>query len=416
VVAVLILSMLVWPEYLRFPVGLLDLSVPRCVALLLLAKAISRGRHQQISICKVDYLVFVLWIWTIVASAILNSPLTHVTETIGRGLDTVLMYLVIRYYIFSLDDLRGMVWWLGLVAVAMGFLGAVEAFTGKSPYAGMTDLRAWRWIDKENEYRLGLLRAKASTSVHIYFGLSMAMITGMLLSIHRVLPRSRFRSLAILLGYAGALSSMSSGPWLACISIFLLGFYQNRLDLIKPSLMLIALAAIGLEVASNRHFYNLIDYLALDPQTAWYRTRLLEVAFSQLHEFWLVGVGAYYPHHWGALLDGRQHIDVVNHFLIVALYGGLPAMILYILSHWYAFKRIAVLLRSAAGTPLGIAAFKLGVVLVALDIASLSVGLFGPPLLLSHVLLALIVAVTSFELPSEFAIERFEIGDHTLLR
>ena len=137
------------------------------------------------------------------------------------------------------------------------------------------------------------------------------------------------------------------------------------------------------------------------------------MAFSQLHEFWLVGTGANSPHHWGALLDGRQHIDVVNHFLIVAIYGGLPAMILYILSHRYALKRIAVLLRSAAGTPLGIAAFNLGVVLVALDIASLSVGLFGPPLLLSHVLLALIIGVTSFELPTKFAIERAEIGDHT---
>lgn len=393
-VAVLIVSMLVWPEYLRFTLGLFDSSVPRLVALLLLVKAISGGRHQQISICVVDRYVFLLWAWTMLAAVISSAPMDHLTQMIGRGLDTVLMYLVVRLYIVTFDDLKGMVSWLGLTAIAMGFLGAVEAYTGKSPYMGLTDFRTWHWIDKEASYRLGLMRAKASTSVHIYFGLAMMIVTGMLWSINGGLPRSRVRSLAMLLGFVGALSSMSSGPWLACAMMLLLGLYRYRLDLIKPSLMLMAFAAIIVEVASNRHFYNLIDYLALDSQTAWYRTRLLEVAFSRINEFWLTGVGANWPHHWGAILDGRQHIDVVNHFLIVALYGGLPAMFLYLLSHWHALKRIAIVVRSNREIPSSQVAFHLGAVLVALDISTMSVGLFGPPLLLSHMLLALIISVT----------------------
>jgi len=36
-------------------------------------------------------------------------------------------------------------------------------------------------------------------------------------------------------------------------------------------------------------FYHLIDYLTLDPETAWYRTRLLEVAISNISEYWLLG-------------------------------------------------------------------------------------------------------------------------------
>lgn len=402
-VAVLILSMLAWPEYLRFPLGIFDSSVPRLVALLLLAKAISRGQHKEISPCVVDRYVLLLWAWTMLAAIISGAPVSHFTQMIGRGLDTVLIYFVVRYYIVTFEDLKGMAWWLGLAAAIMGILGVVEAFTGKSPYTGMTDFRTWHWVDKDVEYRLGLMRAKASTSVHIFFGLAMMMLTGILWSINRALPSNRFRSLAILLGFAGALSSMSSGPWLACAMLLLFGLYRFRLDLIKPSLMLIAFAAIGLELASNRHFYNLIDYLALDAHTAWYRTRLLEVAFSRLYEFWLIGVGGEWPHHWGAILDGRQHIDVVNHFLIISLYGGIPALILYLLSHWHALKRIAILLQSTAGTPLGMAAFNLGAVLVALDISTMSVGLFGPPLLLSHVLLALIISVTGLEKSTKVA-------------
>lgn len=396
-VAVLILSMLVWPEYLRFPLGAFDSSVPRLIALLLLVKAISRGQHKAITPCVVDHYVLLLWIWTIIAAVISSSTASHLTEMIGRGLDTALMYFVVRYYIVTFEDLKGMAWWLGLAAMMMGILGAVEAVTGQSPYAGMTDFRAWHWIDKETEYRLGLMRAKASMSVHIFFGLAMVILTGILWSINRALPSNRFRSLAIIIGFAGALSSMSSGPWLACAMLVLFGLYRLRLQWIKPTLILIVFVAIGLELASNRHFYNLIDYLALDAHTAWYRTRLLEVAFSRLDEFWIIGIGAEWPHHWGMILDGRDHIDVVNHFLIVSLYGGIPALILYVLSHWHALKRIAILMQSTAATPLAMSAFNLGAVLVALDISTMSVGLFGPPLLLSHMLLALIISVTGIQ-------------------
>lgn len=400
-IGVLVFSMLVWPEYLRVPLGVFDTSVPRLVALVLIGKAVARGQQRKVSMCGVDHMVLAIWAWTVLASLIAGSPFMHVSQMIGRGLDTVLMYFVVRFYVTSIADLRGLAWWLALLAVVMGVLGAVEAVTGRSPYSGMTEFRAWSWFDKDTEVRLGLVRARASTSVHIFFGLAMMLVTGMLWSIHRGMLHSRLGWLAVLFGLVGALSSMSSGPWLACALMFAFALYRNRVHLIKPSLVLLVLASVALEVASNRHFYNLIDYLALDSHTAWYRTRLLEVAFSRLSEFWAVGVGSQWPHHWGAILDGRQHIDVVNHYLIVALYGGLPAMFLYLASHSLAISRVVQLWKDGEAKGLRLLAFHLAVVLIALDFSCLSVGLFGPPLLLSHVLLALIVAVTQLRMPSE---------------
>lgn len=394
-VGVLIFSMIVWPEYLRFPLLAFDSSIPRFLALLLLANAVFKGKFRTAAKCDVDRIVLGIWIWIFVAAVVTGAPFEHISQMIGRGLDTVLMYFVVRAYIQSADDFKQMAWWLALAILVMAPLGIGEAVTGKSPYSGMTDMRGWHWIEKDNEYRLGLLRARASTSVHIYFGLAMMLITGIYWSAYNGLQQSRLGKLIILLGVLGALSSMSSGPWLACALMFALGLYRYRPDLIKPSLWMLLLASLVLELASNRHFYNLIDYLALDSHTAWYRTKLMEVAFSRLEEFWFLGVGANWPHHWGALLDGRQHIDVVNQFLIVALYGGLPAAYLYILSHWRAIAKV-VRLWKAPGKNEKVLAFHLAAMLVALDISSLSVGLFGPPLLLSHILLALIVSVTQF--------------------
>lgn len=400
-IGVLVASMLIWPEFLRIPLGLFEASVPRLVALMLVARAIVQGSHRNVSGCNVDRIVLAIWAWTVLASIFAGSPFSHVSQMIGRGFDTVLMYFVIRFYITSAENLKELARWLILVAVVMGVLGVIETTTTRSPYSGMDAFRAWSWISKEDQFRSGFLRAKGSTSIHIYFGMAMMLVTGMLLSINKGLLQQRFGSWGILLGFLGALSSMSSGPWLACAIMLTFGLYQYRPDLIRPSLVLILLMSIFMEILSNRHFYNLIDYLALDPHTAWYRTRLMEVAATHVSEFWIVGVGAQWPHHWGAILDGRDHIDVVNNFLIVALYGGLPAMVLFLASHAFAISRVTALWRSRKGGDLRRVAFSLAVVLVALDLSSLSVGLFGPPLLLSNMLLGLIVAVTGMQCAPE---------------
>lgn len=393
-IGVLIASMLVWPEYLRIPLGLFEASAPRFIALILIGQAVIRGKHRSITRCGVDWLVLIIWGWTVLATIFADASFSEVYPMIGRGLDTLLMYFVARLYVTSDVDLRALARWLIFVAMVMGALGVIEAITAQSPYSGMTAFREWHWFEKGDEFRLGFKRAITSTSVHIYFGMSMIVVTGMLWSINKGLSLQRLGSLGILMGIFGVLSSMSSGPWLGLAIMFALGLYQSRPGLIRSSIVFVIFSALFLEIVSNRHFYNLIDYLALDSSNAWYRTRLIEVAASHLSEFWLFGVGAKWPHHWGAILDGRLHIDVVNNFLIVALYGGLPAMLLYVVSHYLAISYVITFWKSGEASSLRNIAFSLACVLLALDFASMSVGLYGPPLLLSHVLLALIVAVT----------------------
>lgn len=393
-IGVLIASMLVWPEYLRISLGLFEVSAPRFIALILIGQATFRGKHRLITGCGVDWLVFMIWGWTVLATIFADATFSQVYPMIGRGLDTALMYFVVRLYVTSDVDLRALARWLIFVAVIMGTLGAIEAITAQSPYSGMSAFRGWSWIEKGDEFRLGFKRALTSTSVHIYFGMAMVVVTGMLWSIKKGLSLQRLGSWGILLGIFGVLSSMSSGPWLGLAIMLALGLYQYRPGLIRPSIAFVVLSALLLEIASNRHFYNLIDYLALDPSNAWYRTRLIEIAASHLSDFWLFGVGTKWPHYWGAILDGRDHIDVVNNFLIVALYGGLPAMFLYVASHYLAISYVITIWKSGKSISLRHIAFNLACVLLALDFSSMSVGLYGPPLLLSYVLLALIVAVT----------------------
>lgn len=397
----IIAAAMIWPEFLRVPLGLIEASAPRLIALLLLGAALARRRQRAVRGCGVDRIVLILWLWTILASLLADGEFSHhVTGMIGRGLDTILMYFVVRFYVTSTEDLRKLALWLAFVAVVMGVLGIVETTTTRTPYEGMEAFRTWSWIDKEDQFRYGFLRAKGSMDVHIYFGMAMMLLTGMLWSINKGFPAGSIGRWSILLAVLGTLSSMSSGPWLGCALIFLFGLYRFKPSLIRPSLYLVGAMAVFLEAASNRHFYNLIDYLALDPHTAWYRTRLLEVAATHLSDFWLIGTGSNWPHHWGPILDGRNHVDVVNHFLIVGLYGGLPAMFLYISSHYQAVKYVSAMRKSSTDPALGLVGFCLVCVLLSLDFSSLSVGLYGPPQILSYILLALIVSVSQMDNPA----------------
>ena len=391
-IGIMVMSMLVWPDYLRFPFGFAEMSIPRLVALLLLFKAFFTGRHRKINFGEVDVLVLFIWLWTIIATVLADANFAQAHQIIGRGLDTVLIYFVTRMMVLSKEDIKGIFFWVGITALYMCFIGVYESITSFSPYKHLVDFRTWHWIDKEDSYRLGFLRARASTSVHIYFGMSMMLILGLLISIRGFIANHFRHRIVCLAAFLAALSSWSSGPWLACFMIFgFIGVFEKRTRLIKPSVFLVVLMGMFLEISSNRHFYNLIDYIALDSQTAWYRTKLLEAAVSQWRDFWLVGVGSNWPHNWANLVDGRDHIDVVNHFLIVALYGGLPAMLMYIASHVIAIRQNAREWRNSDDDSYKKLLFALPATLIALDISSMSVGLFGPVLPLSHILLGLMV-------------------------
>lgn len=390
---VLIISMLVWPEFLRVPVGIVQMSVPRFVAVALLIKFMSMGRRQMINFGRADALAILLWGWTIFATLMADAEMHQVTQMIGRGLDTLLMYFVARLAFVNREDVYGLFEALGFAAIVMCAAGAYEAITWTSPYHKFTDgnLRASGY----SEIRYGMLRAQASTMVSIYFGMAMMLVTGLLWSIRGYVNRPFAFKAVLTAALVAALSSLSSGPWMAVAALFGINLFFIRQNLIKPVLRLFLVLIIFVELASNRHFYSLIDHLALDAHTAWYRTRLLEIAVSQWRDYWIVGVGSNWPHHWAQLLDGRQYIDVVNNFVIIALYGGLPALFMYLSMHVIAIRRSIAAFQADEDTARRKLLFGLAATLLALDFSSMSVGLFGPALSLSFILVGMMISIAT---------------------
>lgn len=394
-VGVIVLSMLLWPEYLRVPMGIVQMSAPRAGALALVCRLLVTGGPGGFRWTVVDTLVCAGWAWDLTANLVMGAGEAQLISMVGRALDTVVVYFAARLALRGPGDVRLLAGPLALAAIAMGAAGALEAATGRSLYEGLYAYGGNPWFDKDAEYRFGFLRAKGSTSHAIYFGVAMALLVGLLWSLRAVAKSRTLVWLGCGAALVGALSSLSSGPQIALAVLFICASFTLAPWAIRPALGGLVVLCAMVETLSHRHFYQLIDYLALSSETAWYRARLIEVAVSRLPEYWLAGVGDRWPHHWGALIDTRLHVDVVNHYIIVALYGGLPSLACYVAVQAITLAGCARAASRAADTGTRRLAFGLCCTLIALMVASMSIGLFGPPLLLSSLVIGAMSSLTA---------------------
>jgi len=391
-IGIIMASMLLWPEYLRVPLGVVQMSAPRAAAMVLVIRLLSGARGKSFRWNVVDILICVGWAWDLTANVIMGAGDVQLIMMAGRILDTVMMYLAARLALRDINDFKQLITPLVLTALFMGGMGAFEAIMSRSPYDPLYAFGGNPWFDKEAEYRYGFLRARASTGHAIYFGVVMALLAGILWSL-RGMAKSK---LVVWIGCGaacvGTLSSLSSGPQIALATLLICGAFFYIPWAIRPAQIALVSLCILVEFASNRHFFQLADYIAISSETAWYRGRLMEVAAERIGEYWFAGVGDNTPNHWGMLIDTRLHVDVVNHFIIVALYGGLFSLFCYSAVLIMAIRGCARAWRSP-DRAVRTLAFGLSCTLISLMVASMSIGLFGPPLITTYLLIGSMVSV-----------------------
>ncbi len=392
-----VLATLVWPDFLRVAIAGIQMSPSRFIALALILKYRNNNRKKGDKFSTLDKLVLAEYIWGGLALIIAGADEATVKENIGRGMNTALVYFAVRYTMRDKKDLKDMIRPLLLCGIIMGGAGVYEAVTGHSPYQKLVKYNKFLWIQKDLEYRAGFLRAQASTSHPIYFGMAMFVVSGILLSLRGIAkqtPEIKKKPLFWLLGLYGAIigsfSSLSSGPILATFLLLVFNAIYFKPKIIQPIIRGTLALMLGIELLSNRHFYHLIEYLSLDKTTAYYRTRLLEVAVNQVHEYWLVGLGGVAPLHWGKLIDGRAHVDIVNNYVIVAITGGLAALYIFVKIQLLCFKKAVSFYKT--DEDLKIFGFGLASLLLSFMLGTLSVGVYSSILIFSYLVYGLIAS------------------------
>ena len=341
-------AMVLYPQYLTFPVFTVNFTICRLVIIVLLAKVfLGTDISRHFKFILLDKLVILFFACVIIAGAVTTRTLgDFLVNQAGAVFDMLLPYFAVRMIVRNRNHYLTLLKWILIIAAPLAIVGLYQCFTGNNPVGFMRQYSTWLpGFDYQPLARKGLYRANVTFSVSILYGLFFAMFGPVCAGLLYIQTRRKaFYWIGLMLMGAGIFASMSSGPMMAgMLSVLFIIFYRWR-RYYKSVLVMIIVMCLSVEIVSNRHFYDVLGSLTLDPRTAWYRSKLIDVAIFEggMSGHWLVGFGNDVEPGWCARIDGRQHTDIVNQYILVLSRYGLLGLIPFLALNVEAVRRMIV--------------------------------------------------------------------------
>ena len=376
-----IIGLLWYPAYLAVSLGTIDILVGRfVVAVLLLRCYFDDGIRRKFTWNRLDTLVTLSMV--VYVGAYLITQVNPIAQTLeGRGgflMDTWCGYLATRFIVTDRTKLISIIKCISIALVPLAILGMIESVTGWQPFAALWQYSPWfrggRFV---SEGRFGLARAVGPFSHAILFGGVFAMFLPLIYYLRY--EKGEWRSLTyVLLGIAslGALSSMSSGPWVMVIVVVFCLIMERHKQWAKPLFMLLVFSCISIGIASNRPFYHVIASWANPLGGAgWHRAKLIDLAIEHFSEWWLVGYGDKDPG-WGPQL-GMGRSDITNEYILNGVRYGILGVIALCAVLAKSFRSLISTYRRMTHPAMKSLCWAFGSLLFSVAVAWMSVSFFG---------------------------------------
>ncbi len=193
--------------------------------------------------------------------------------------------------------------------------------------------------------RDGMLRAIATTGHPIALGYLMAVGIGFYLFLQRSIKQKLARRVGLGLLIAGLLSSLSRGPWVGAVTLFIVFIATGR----KPVQRLMQLTALCLVafpliavLPGGMKVINLLPIIGTtDKGGVTYREQLLTNSIIVIQKNLLFGSATFLDTpEMQAMRQGENIIDVVNTYIGIALSQGMVGLGLFV--GFFAFVMIGV--------------------------------------------------------------------------
>jgi hypothetical protein len=359
-----LVTLLCYPDYLRFIVFGCTVSTGRLVVMALLVRCLlDEQLRREFRWTKLDTLIItadVIYI-IVLCCALGGSFVDGIKYQAGVMVDTTFAYFSVRLIINNRDVLVETIKVAAILLIIMAFLGAFEAVTTISPYKGLLKYRFYadqalgadKFKNQEVlvghglEERLGFFRAQGAHSHPIIFGAAFALFLPL---VWKMLCYTRWRSIrtpvcgAIVVGGASSVSSTSFTGLFAAIA----GLAFERLERWgKHFVVLAVLLCFFVEFYSQKyHFYYIfLDRLSIGGGAGYVRGQLIDEAWKHLPDYWLTGYGFKDPG-WGQEITGMDFTDVSVHYVFLAVMYGVFGLLAYlaivfklIFSLWRKYRR-----------------------------------------------------------------------------
>lgn len=280
-----------------------------------------------------------------------GSGITQVSlmDKLGCWIDTLFFYIACRGLLVDQSDFVVLLKSLVVIAVPYLVLVSIERITGHNPLAivgAYPDL----WIDGQRLRCRGsfthpsLLGTLGASFLPLYIGL---VLTG----------NHRFHAWAGIGLCLGIVFLAGSGGPMNFVMLTLLAWslwtVRGNMALVRR---MIVIGLILLSLAMNSPVWYLPSRLSsITGGDGWHRSYLMDVAFRNIDQWWLIGMPLEGTRDWFPYLV-KGAVDMTNQFLAHGIDAGLLAMLLYIAMLAEAFKSLGdamALVRRNKRTPGG---------------------------------------------------------------
>jgi hypothetical protein len=328
--------------------------------------------------------LFVLWAMILLTtSGGHENPGTQFVLRAGLIFDTSAAYLVTRWSVRDVDDVKRVATGLAVLLVPLALLMLAEKFTGWSLYQ-MLGANFFM-------VRPGGIRAAGPFGNAILAGTAAAAA----LPLFVLLLKSDRRAPG-LMGIASSLAvvfaSSSSGPYLTLLTAAA-ALAMWPLRTLVPTLLALGMALIlGLALVMNDPVWYIMARIDIaGGSTGFHRAELITQALNHFDDWWLLGTD--YTRHWMPYgIPGRDaHVDITNHYLKLGVMGGLGLVIVFVALLIACFRS---LVRASSDAPRRFALWCLGSMLVAHCVSFTGVSYFDQSYVLFVALIGMISGVT----------------------
>ena len=392
--AAYVTCLLWYPTFLVLTIGTIDMPVSRIVVGVLLLRCLCDGRiRSRFTWSRLDtWVALSMLVYCGAALSASDTPLSETLESQGGILmNTWFAYMVTRFIVTDRARLISIVKCISLALVPLAILGVFECVTGRYQFALLWRFSPWfMGGGVVPSPRFGLSRAVGPFSHSILFGCGFALFLPLIYYLRH--EKDHWHSLAYVLfavAVVGALSSMSSGPWVMVIAVIFCLTVQRYKHWLKPLLIFFVFSCIFIAIASNRPFYHVVASFANPLGGAgWHRAKVIDLAIEHFDEWWLDGYGGKDPG-WGPEL-GMVRTDVTNEFIAAAVRYGVFGVIALCIVLTKAFRGIFYTYRITTDPYLKSLYWSLGSALSSATVAWMSVTFFGQLKPLFYCLLGII--------------------------
>lgn len=282
---------------------------------------ISALSDRQNRIGAVDLLIAASLIWSVL-SLLVHHGLSQLPYAGVTALEALAGFLAGRQMINTKVDYR---YFFGILLVLLAILLPLSIYENLTSRLLVSEVMG-KFLPVYEDFddtRFGLARAQTVFPHPILFGMFCSICIANYYYLNRRHPLRAGFSMFFPLALIG--SALSSAPILATmLQAFLVAWHKVFAGRWKLLLSLVFGLYLVLSLASNRGpIILMIDYLTLNPSTAWWRVHIWEYGSQSVYDHPLFGIGMndWKRPHWLAS-------TVDNFWLLIAMRHGIPAFIL----------------------------------------------------------------------------------------